>query len=206
MDSRGWEFHRLIPLVTIHGHCSCNLFTFLEVFFFNKSLINTEKRASSGLFFAQFLKCFIMNYFILYIEWYHRVDGHEFEQAPAVGDGQRSLACCSPWGRSQTWLSDWTELTLNETSRFSYVPQITWVLWASTCNFAYKSCWFMCLDSSPVPISDRISSFPLLADKYLLILKTLLKIILFVKPVLSLPCRTDHPIVSAQRTQRASSV
>ena len=101
---------------------------------------------------------------------------------------------------------NWTELTLNETSRFSYVPQITWVLWASTCNFAYKSCWFMCLDSSPVPISDRISSFPLLADKYLLILKTLLKIILFVKPVLSLPCRTDRPIISAQRTQRASSV
>ena len=59
----------------------------------------------------------------------------------------------------------------------------------------------MCLDSSPVPISDKISSFPLLADKYLLILKTLLKIILFVKPVLSLPCRTDRPIVRVQRTQ-----
>ena len=25
-------------------------------------------------------------------------DGHEFEQAPAVGDGQGSLACYSPWG------------------------------------------------------------------------------------------------------------
>ena len=25
-------------------------------------------------------------------------DGHEFEQAPGVGDGQGSLACCSPWG------------------------------------------------------------------------------------------------------------
>ena len=24
-------------------------------------------------------------------------DGHEFEQAPGVGDGQGSLACCSPW-------------------------------------------------------------------------------------------------------------
>ena len=30
--------------------------------------------------------------------WYHHLDGHEFEQAPGVGDGQRSLACCSPWG------------------------------------------------------------------------------------------------------------
>ena len=28
---------------------------------------------------------------------HHRLDGHEFEQAPGVGDGQGSLACCSPW-------------------------------------------------------------------------------------------------------------
>ena len=27
-----------------------------------------------------------------------QLDGHEFEQAPGVGDGQGSLACCSPWG------------------------------------------------------------------------------------------------------------
>ena len=26
------------------------------------------------------------------------IDGHEFEQASGVGDGQGSLACCSPWG------------------------------------------------------------------------------------------------------------
>ena len=30
--------------------------------------------------------------------WYHRLDGHEFEQAPEVGEGQESLACYSPWG------------------------------------------------------------------------------------------------------------
>ena len=32
------------------------------------------------------------------IGWYHQLDGHEFEQAPEVGDEQGSLACCSPWG------------------------------------------------------------------------------------------------------------
>ena len=32
------------------------------------------------------------------VGWHYRCDGHEFEQAPGVGDGQRSLACCSPWG------------------------------------------------------------------------------------------------------------
>ena len=31
-------------------------------------------------------------------EWHHRRNGHEFEQAMGVGDGQGSLACCSPWG------------------------------------------------------------------------------------------------------------
>ena len=29
---------------------------------------------------------------------HHRLDGHEFEQAPGVGNEQGSLACCSPWG------------------------------------------------------------------------------------------------------------
>ena len=32
------------------------------------------------------------------VGWDHRFNGHEFEQAPRAGDGQGSLACCSPWG------------------------------------------------------------------------------------------------------------
>ena len=40
------------------------------------------------------------------VEWHHRLDGHEFEQAPGVGDGQESLACYSPWGHKG---SDTTE-------------------------------------------------------------------------------------------------
>ena len=28
--------------------------------------------------------------------WHHLLDGQEYEQAPGVGDGQRSLVCCSP--------------------------------------------------------------------------------------------------------------
>ena len=30
---------------------------------------------------------------------HHQLNGHDFEQALGVGDGQGSLACCSPWGR-----------------------------------------------------------------------------------------------------------
>ena len=36
------------------------------------------------------------------VGWPHRLDGHEFEQAPRVGDGQESLACCSPWGHKES--------------------------------------------------------------------------------------------------------
>ena len=40
------------------------------------------------------------------VGWHHRLDGHAFEQALGVGDGQGSLACCSPWGGKE---SDTTE-------------------------------------------------------------------------------------------------
>ena len=35
------------------------------------------------------------------VGWHHQLDGHEFEQALGVGDGQKSLACCSPWGHKE---------------------------------------------------------------------------------------------------------
>ena len=45
--------------------------------------------------------------------WHHRLDGHEFEWTPGVGDGQGGLACCDSWGHSESdtteWLK-WTEL------------------------------------------------------------------------------------------------
>ena len=51
------------------------------------------------------------------VGWHHRLDGHEFEQAPRVGDGQGSLTCCTPWGRKEsdtTELLYWTELYWSE--------------------------------------------------------------------------------------------
>ena len=32
------------------------------------------------------------------VGWHHWLDGHEFGQAPEVGDDQGTLVCCSPWG------------------------------------------------------------------------------------------------------------
>ena len=49
--------------------------------------------------------------------WHHQLNGHEFKQAPGVGDGQGSLVCCSPWDRKESdtteWLN-WTELNIKE--------------------------------------------------------------------------------------------
>ena len=42
------------------------------------------------------------------VGWHDRLNGHEFEQTARDGEGQRTLACCSPWGCKETWLSDWT--------------------------------------------------------------------------------------------------
>ena len=46
------------------------------------------------------------------VEWPHWLDGHEFEQAPGVGDGQESLACYIVHGvsKSRTRLKDSIEL------------------------------------------------------------------------------------------------
>ena len=34
------------------------------------------------------------------VEWHHQLDGHEFEQALGIGDGQGNLVCC-PWARKE---------------------------------------------------------------------------------------------------------
>ena len=47
------------------------------------------------------------------VGWHHRLEGHEFEQAPRVGDGWGSLACCSPWGHKESDMTEqmnWTEV------------------------------------------------------------------------------------------------
>ena len=53
--------------------------------------------------------------------WHHRLDGHEFEWTPGVGDGQGGLACCNSWGRKEldtTERLNWTlDLWNEETDR-----------------------------------------------------------------------------------------
>ena len=51
--------------------------------------------------------------------WHHRLNGHEFEKTPGDGEGQGSLACCSPCGHRE---SDMTErLNHNKKKKISRV-------------------------------------------------------------------------------------
>ena len=51
------------------------------------------------------------------VGWHHSLDGHEFEQALGVGDGQGSLACCSPWGQKEL------DMTEQQSERMKWLGQ-----------------------------------------------------------------------------------
>ena len=55
------------------------------------------------------------------VGWHHWLNGHGFEQALRVGDGQESLTCCSPWGSQRArndWVTElnWTYMIIHESS------------------------------------------------------------------------------------------
>ena len=81
------------------------------------------------------------------VEWHHWLDGHEFEQAAGVENGQGRLAWCSPWGRKESdtteWLN-WTKLILELPSDFPSFLQFK-------PDFAIMNSWFD-PQSSPILI------------------------------------------------------
>ena len=62
------------------------------------------------------------------IGWHHRLNGHEFEQVPGVGDGQGSLVCCSPWGCKE---SDMTERLNNNMLCIILIYCLVSLVWTS---------------------------------------------------------------------------
>ena len=45
------------------------------------------------------------------VGWHHRLDWHESEEAPGVGDGQGSLECYSPWSHKELDTTEWLNWT-----------------------------------------------------------------------------------------------
>ena len=54
------------------------------------------------------------------VGWHHQLNGHEFEQAPGVGDGQGSLVCCSPWGHKELDMTEYIPFYCAYRSQFVY--------------------------------------------------------------------------------------
>ena len=45
------------------------------------------------------------------VGWHHQLDGHEFDQALGVDDGQGGLECCGPWGHKESEMTEQLNLT-----------------------------------------------------------------------------------------------
>ena len=43
--------------------------------------------------------------------WHYQLNGHEFEQSPGDGEGQGTLACCSPRGHKESDMTKWLNWT-----------------------------------------------------------------------------------------------
>ena len=76
------------------------------------------------------------------VGWHHRLDGHEFEQALGVGDGQGSLACCSPWDRKESNTTErlnWTDIELCAEMCLNH-----WQNYVTLCKTMHPSGWLIC--------------------------------------------------------------
>ena len=79
--------------------------------------------------------------------WHHQLDGHECGWTPGVGDGQGGLASCNHGvAKSQTWLSDWTELKRKELEKMHIIHPLRR-------NYSFPFCLFLELFLSLNPLN-----------------------------------------------------
>ena len=92
------------------------------------------------------------------VGWHHWLNGHEFEQAPGVCDGQGSLACCSPWGHRvrQDWGTEvnWQEETEKHHHLLGFFPggSVSVGLRSNEATTHWLSVFFVTKCFSPSPL------------------------------------------------------
>ena len=100
--------------------------------------------------------------------WHHRLNGHEFEQALGGGEGQESLACCSPWDHKELDMIE----PLNNSNNMStelvmpFNPLILcWPLLLCPQSFSASRSFTMCQlfvsGSQSIGVSDSASVLPI---------------------------------------------
>ena len=114
------------------------------------------------------------------MRWLDEINGHEFEQALGVGDGQGSLACCSPWGCKELDMTEqlnWTDAGMMAPVGESFVPLLTYPIFphnfysSYTLPIQFLPLWYP--GFSPLPYSNKIDSiwpttFPWRGSDYLI--------------------------------------
>ena len=70
------------------------------------------------------------------VEWHHRLNGHESEQIPGDGEGQGSLAYCSPWDYKELDTTEW--LSNNNISKAA-------LMLSKYLLKKYLKCWTFCV-------------------------------------------------------------
>ena len=97
------------------------------------------------------------------VGWHHWLNGHEFEQTLGDGEGQRSVACYSPWGHKEwTRLSNWaTTSFLPLLSILSIRNSVSTIFLSPNCNISASFVWLIF-----ILIMYDILFFPCLVNFY----------------------------------------
>ena len=124
------------------------------------------------------------------VGWHHQFDGHEFEQAPGVVDGQGSLECCSPW--SHRVRHDWAT-ELNWTLQFWVIStnSLETEEWGDNKSDENTFSW-----QKQPSNNQNLSLFFLLSPIY-----SILMITLFLRPIVDL---YHHPICISKVASHSS--
>ena len=72
------------------------------------------------------------------VGWHHRLNGHESEQTPGAGEGQGSLAYCSPWGHKELDMTEWLNNNNGNNSLFNFLRSIE-LLFTAAASFTFPA-------------------------------------------------------------------
>ena len=72
------------------------------------------------------------------VGWHHRLNGHESERTPGAGEGQGSLAYCSPWGHKELDTTEWLNNNNGNNSLFNFLRSIK-LLFTAAASFTFPA-------------------------------------------------------------------